>query len=159
MEKESYIKSIKYRIPRHNKIHHLPEFAFDPGGFVRDPSKIIAVVSARALVECLRTASGQTNWSWMADKRGEVAGRSVEMVIGIQSRLPTSQRIMRRTAWRFGKIDKSKDRSKISRLSTSGDNISLHSRTRRIRRGGIYHGGQPCTIAPRGSCRILPRAS
>lgn len=46
--KEPYIKSIKYYfehgIPRHNKIHHLPEFAFDPSNFVCDPSKIISVV-------------------------------------------------------------------------------------------------------------------
>lgn len=54
------------------------------------------------------------------DKRGEVAGLSVESAAGIQTRRPPIQQTAISTSWRFWDLEKSKDRSKASVSSTLG---------------------------------------
>ena len=77
---------------------------------------------ANPLTEC-----GWTKLSWRTDKRGEVVGRMVERAIGIQGRPPPIQRTPRSTSWRFGNLEKLKDRSKFSCSSTPGGSISANS--------------------------------
>ena len=97
-----------------------------------------------------------TKLSLMAYKRGEVAGLSVERAIEIQGSPPPTQPIPKSTSWRFGNLEKSKDRWKASRASTSGDNVSDNA-SRARSGGGGYHGRRWCTTALRGSCNTLLR--
>jgi len=57
---------------------------------------------------------GPTKLSLTADKCGEVAGLSVERAIGIQCRLPWVQPTPKFTSWRFGSLEKLKDRSSLA---------------------------------------------
>ena len=104
-------------------------------------------------------AGGSVKPSRMASKRGEVAGLRVERAVGIERRPPPLQRTPKRTSWRFGSLEKSKDRSKVSRPSMSEGSISVntsHARTRR--NGGIYRSKPPTKASP-GSLHTLPRAA
>ena len=74
--------------------------------------------------------------SWIADKRGDVTGLRVERVVGIHSRLPPIQPASNSNSWRFGNLEKSKDRSKISSLPTSGDDCQCQYLATTSRTGG-----------------------
>ena len=74
--------------------------------------------------------------SWIADKRGDVTGLRVERVVGIHSRLPPIQPASNSNYWRFGNLEKSKDRSKISSLPTSGDDCQCQYLATTSRTGG-----------------------
>ena len=97
----------------------------------------------------------------MADKWGEVGGLRVESAVGIQSRLPAIKPIPKSTSWRFGNLEKSKDRSKASLPSASGDSVSVNisgpGEGGEVQ--GTYNGRRLCMTVSRGSCCTLLRAS
>ena len=80
--------------------------------------------------------------SRMVDRRREVAGLTVERAMGIQTRPPPVRPARKPsfTSWRFGSLEKSKDRSKAStKLSASGNGISGFFFAWIERRRGVYH--------------------
>ena len=60
----------------------------------------------------------------IADKCEEAVGVRVERAVGIQSKPPPVQPTPNTSSWRFGNLERSKDRSKASRPSTSGGGVS-----------------------------------
>ena len=67
---------------------------------------------------------GETEKIRMADKCGEVEGLRVERAVGIQIRPPSIQPVAPKfTYWRFGNLEKSKDRSKALRPPTFGGGV------------------------------------
>lgn len=78
--------------------------------------------------------------SSMADRRGDVVGLMVERAAGTHNRLPVIQRSPMVTSWRFGNLEKSKDRLRPSLPSEPRSCERQYSpgTTRGTRRGGIY---------------------
>ena len=58
-------------------------------------------------------AGERVKLSWIADKRGEVAGLRLERAVGIQGSPPFTQPTPNSTSRRFGNLEKSKDRLKV----------------------------------------------
>ena len=80
-------------------------------------------------IEASTSEMGEGVWQksrLIMDKRGEVAGLMVERAAETQSRPPPTQRTPKSTSWRFGNLEKLKDRLENSKLPKRGQHERQH---------------------------------